>query len=115
MNHQEKIFPKIIAKIEFFLYIYLKIMASIHLQLCFSFVSTGQCPYGNKCTYIHDKRLESRYKEKNMRCRNKNRSLYIDTFFWPNSLNSDIYLPPWSRYVAREQLIWKNFCQVLKN
>ena len=33
-----------------------------HLNLCFTHVSTGFCPYGNRCDFIHDPRVSGEIK-----------------------------------------------------
>ena len=35
-----------------------------HLNLCFTHVATGHCPYGNRCSFIHDPRISGEVKSK---------------------------------------------------
>jgi len=59
---------------------------------CRTFVSMGVCPYGERCVYVHDPRLEvSHSTPRPVRCRRKNKEdIVLDAFFWPILRSDDV-------------------------
>ncbi len=55
---------------------------------CRTFVSTGSCPYGDRCVFLHDPSIVA--KPVYVRVKRKSKDdVVTDTFFWPTmSLNS---------------------------
>ena len=49
---------------------------------CRTFLSSGSCPYIERCVYLHDPRLAS--SDVKNKCRRKNKEVVVlDAFFWP--------------------------------
>lgn len=56
---------------------------------CFTYISTGNCGYHDRCHFIHDPRVKSKYNSKEIRIKNYKKSCN-DSFFWPaNNFFSD--------------------------
>ena len=61
-------------------------------MICLTFVSTGSCPYGDKCVFLHDTRLKSRQdvmaeninSSGNCKSYNLVNKTVKDTFYWPD-------------------------------
>lgn len=55
---------------------------------CRTFISTGSCPYGDRCVFLHDPAIASKQVYIKTKRKSKEDSV-TDTFFWPTmSLNS---------------------------
>jgi hypothetical protein len=56
---------------------------------CFTWISTGDCMYGNKCTYVHPPNIQNEDKTSiMMKPKKREKSDHVDdTFFWPKMEN----------------------------
>ena len=80
------------------LYMFKKIpsVEKFRRMICFSYVSSGACPYRDHCVFIHDPRLESEYfaplilngtaGKRPMGLR----TMVKDTFYWPDQPRSQV-------------------------
>ena len=65
---------------------------SINCLPCRTLISTGHCPYKNKCTFIHDLRCINYPYITNEKQKNKFKTNSTDMFFWSqNSTHSNFY------------------------
>jgi hypothetical protein len=55
---------------------------------CRTFLSTGSCPYNDRCVFIHDPRIASASPQLRIRKKTKDDST-IDAFFWTPMNNDD--------------------------
>ncbi|KAJ1423914.1 hypothetical protein B484DRAFT_432519 [Ochromonadaceae sp. CCMP2298] len=61
---------------------------------CRTFISTGSCPYGERCVFLHDPSVVS--KPVYIRCKRKSKDdTVVDAFFWPTM--------PWSAVVREPE------------
>ena len=91
---------------------------------CFTYVSTGCCPYSERCLYVHDVRIKSKSKKIKpiTRIKNKSSNNCNDTFFWPpvnehlvnyNNSEYEIYNPEFSN--TKLSSIWNSFVDIMLN
>lgn len=90
-----------------------------HLNLCFTHVSTGYCPYGVRCSFIHDPRISSKFKSK---VRTKNLvNNDGSNIYWPkNSIksrgpNTKYYIDSINEKDKSTKLMWNNFIDFIQN
>lgn len=59
-------------------------------MMCQTFLSTGGCPYGDRCVFLHDPRLNiSEFKVKPTR-NARQTTAAKDTFYWPDQNREDV-------------------------
>ena len=91
-------------------------MTHTHILPCKTFVSIGDCPFRNRCMYIHDMRIQCPQPLKTSRAKTRKNDPDTDLFYWPSMEgDSTSYVVPsddpsmfsiWSHFV--------DFCQDCK-
>lgn len=93
---------------------------------CKTHIMCGNCPYWNRCQYIHDNRV-FRATTRNQLCRKKNIDEYLsnDSWFWPKMNSSEYYnveyynIPQLHNNITYEELslysLWNYFIFFLLN
>mgnify|MGYP001048218088 CR=1 FL=1 len=75
---------------------------------CKTLISTGACPYKNKCKFIHDVRITNKcvktIKKSDIDIKN-------DGFYWPKSENNSLYSP--NKKNKQVFSMWNHFIDVI--
>lgn len=85
-----------------------------HILPCKTFISIGDCPFRNRCMYIHDMRIQNPNAHKTSRAKSKKAETEGDLFYWPSmESDSNIYSVP--NDDASMYSIWNYFVDFCQN
>lgn len=89
---------------------------------CFTLISTGYCPYNDRCLFIHDYRLICKQKTKLYRNKKGSKIIGHDSFFWKpcisnNNINLKLYNPEiiFEDTQDRTGKLWLRFIKDIQN
>jgi len=82
-------------------------------MICTSWMITGQCPYGNRCDFIHDCRIQDKYFYSSVLVNVESIPLNLDHLPFVSS-NSNLYDPPFTPETKYDYDIWYSFVDMMQ-